>query len=34
MEGFRRRIPSMTSLVVLEAAARRLSFSKAAASSA
>jgi DNA-binding transcriptional LysR family regulator len=30
MEGFRRRIPSMTSLVVLEAAARRLSFSKAA----
>lgn len=30
MEGFRRRIPSMTSLVVLEAAARRSSFSKAA----
>ena len=30
MEGFRRRLPSMTSLVVLEAAARRLSFTKAA----
>lgn len=31
MEGFRRRLPSMTSLVVLEAVARRLSFTKAAA---
>jgi DNA-binding transcriptional LysR family regulator len=30
MEGFRRRLPSMTSLVVLEAVARRLSFTKAA----
>jgi DNA-binding transcriptional LysR family regulator len=30
MEGFRRRIPSLTSLVVFEAAARRLNFSKAA----
>jgi DNA-binding transcriptional LysR family regulator len=30
MEGFRRRIPSLTSLVVLEAAARHLNFSKAA----
>ena len=30
MEGFRRRIPSMTSLVVFEAAARRLNFSRAA----
>ena len=30
MEGFRRRLPSMTSLVVLEATARRLSFTKAA----
>lgn len=30
MESFRRSIPSMTSLVVLEAAARRLSFTKAA----
>ena len=31
MEGFRRRLPSMTSLVVLEAVARRLSFTQAAA---
>ena len=31
MEGFRRRLPSMTSLVVFEAVARRLSFTKAAA---
>ncbi len=30
MGGFRRRLPSMTSLVVLEAVARRLSFTKAA----
>jgi DNA-binding transcriptional LysR family regulator len=30
VEGFRRRIPSLTSLVVLEAAARHLNFSKAA----
>ena len=30
MEGFRRRLPSMTSLVVLEAVARRSSFTKAA----
>jgi DNA-binding transcriptional LysR family regulator len=30
MQGFRRRLPSITSLVVLEAAARRLSFTKAA----
>ena len=30
MEGFRRRLPSMTSLVVFEAAARRLSFTRAA----
>jgi DNA-binding transcriptional LysR family regulator len=30
MGGFRRRLPSMTSLVVLEAAARRSSFTKAA----
>lgn len=30
MEGFRRRLPPLTSLVVLEAAARRLSFTKAA----
>jgi DNA-binding transcriptional LysR family regulator len=30
MEGFRRRLPSMTSLVVLEATGRRLSFTKAA----
>jgi DNA-binding transcriptional LysR family regulator len=30
MEGFRRRLPSMNSLVVLEAAARRSSFTKAA----
>ena len=31
MEGFRRRLPSLTSLVVLEAVARRLSFTQAAA---
>ena len=31
MEGFRRRLPSLTSLVVFEAAARRLSFTRAAA---
>jgi DNA-binding transcriptional LysR family regulator len=30
MEGFRRHLPSITSLVVLEAVARRLSFTKAA----
>src|SRR5262245_34032901 len=30
MEGFRRRLPSMTSLVVFEAVARRLGFTKAA----
>lgn len=30
MQGFRRRLPSLTSLVVLEAAARHLSFTKAA----
>ena len=31
MEGFRRRLPAMSSLAVLEAVARRLSFTKAAA---
>lgn len=31
MEGYRRRLPSLTSLVVFEAAARRLSFTRAAA---
>ncbi|MFO1046875.1 MAG: LysR substrate-binding domain-containing protein [Geminicoccaceae bacterium] len=31
MEGFRRRLPPLTSLVVFEAAARRLSFTRAAA---
>jgi DNA-binding transcriptional LysR family regulator len=31
MSGFRRQLPSMTSLVVFEAAARQLSFTRAAA---